>query len=196
MKKILAVAAVLMMAAFSFADGFKNKINVGGVYSNTDVTFDNEDDTLTIKGAGINLGWRGTLSNGLTFLADLDIIPNASLGNGDDEIDDFTDCSFAFGVGKEWAYDKGCFALAGVLGDEVATKEEDDTELTISSVFVGLNVYGTYKFNDRVGIFGSLTAGFNFSGDVESEIGSYSVTTDLETGDFRIAPKIGLVIEF
>ncbi|MBQ0051057.1 MAG: hypothetical protein KBT11_03215 [Treponema sp.] len=137
------------------------------------------------------------MDNGLTFLADLDIVPDANVDHGDSDEDGFTDCSFAFGVGKEWAYSKGCFAVAGVLGDEYARKEENGDEVSASSLFIGCNLYGTYKFNERIGLFGSLTAGFNISGDVEQDISGYGKhSADLESGDFRIAPRFGLVIEF
>lgn len=192
MKKLLTAAAILLVASYSFA--FTNKINIGGVYSSTTITPDVDDaDSGDITGSGLNLSWRGTCDNGLTFIVDLDVIPNAKLENDDN--DDWTDASFAFGIGKEFAYEKGCIALAGIFGAESCKNEIAGYDVSFDSTFIGANLYVTYMFNKTVGLYGSITAGISVGGTFENDM-PFSKNVDLKSGDMRFAPKCGVVIQF
>jgi len=193
MKKLMAAAAALLISACAFADGFTNKINLGGVYSNTDLTLKDMNTDFNLAGAGVNLGWRGTFSNGVTLLADMDLIPVDKLSVDNKKDNDYTAVSFTMGAGYEWTFEKGSIALAGVYGDVVAAREDNNIRDTFYTYFVGANIYGSYMFTKNVGLYGACTAGVSVAGEYDVEKGS---NVDVKAGDLYISPKAGVVFKF
>lgn len=213
MKKLYSFALVLTFAVSLFAfdkSNWTTNLNLGLSVPVYQMKIDTASKDS--KGVGINFELKDQLihmPSGFLF--------EVGLGIGGVRVNEFYagepqwgfDFNALLGLGYAFIRNEKAFlTLAGIFGYDISVVKKDIILRGYSAqvktfnmpFFVGLDVSGTYRFTDFLGVYGSLVVGIpvgGFSRQDATVLGrSASEVYSINAGGFVVKPSLGLSLTF
>ncbi|WP_294427618.1 hypothetical protein [uncultured Treponema sp.] len=215
MKKFfISILALAIFSGSAFSKQWTNNIGAGVSFplSSIGVSETNSKDIFQ-TGYGIEGTYIGLHENDFTAKANISIGLAAS---NDLSSKESTECgvfeNIALGAGYSFVNtESALFGITGMFGVEMGqysfADEDDETSLSLVTISFGADIFGIYRFNERIGLFANLNTRWIADGTARSEIETESIingskkqvtnseNTDL-SGKFILQPTIGVIWSF